>query len=105
MRKLLLKEAKRRAKKKNVSFEISVNDIDIPEFCPILGILLRPGRGYIRHGSPTLDRIIPELGYVKGNVQVISNRANLLKNNASLQELLAVTAHVQQVKDVLDVVL
>jgi hypothetical protein len=37
--------------------------------------------------SPSLDKIIPSKGYIKGNVWVISNRANTLKNDASLQEL------------------
>lgn len=37
--------------------------------------------------SPTLDRIVPQLGYVKGNVQVISHQANKMKNNASFEDL------------------
>lgn len=37
--------------------------------------------------SPSIDRIIPELGYTKGNIRVISNRANLLKSNATIEEL------------------
>ena len=31
--------------------------------------------------------MIPELGYIKGNVWVISNKANRIKNNATLEEL------------------
>lgn len=34
-----------------------------------------------------LDRFIPELGYVKGNVHFLSRRANRLKNNVSSKEL------------------
>lgn len=41
----------------------------------------------IMKNDPSVDRIIPELGYTKGNVRVISNRANLLKNNASIEEI------------------
>jgi hypothetical protein len=39
--------------------------------------------------SPSLDRIKPELGYVPGNIQVISARANVMKNDATPEELLA----------------
>lgn len=39
--------------------------------------------------SPTLDRIHPDIGYVPGNVMVISAKANRMKNNASLEELKA----------------
>ena len=46
------------------------------------------GNGKIGDTSPTLDKIIPERGYVKGNVQVISHKANSMKRNASLDELL-----------------
>ena len=56
----------------------------------------RPGRG--KKGavpsSPSLDRIIPELGYVPGNVQVISHQANTMKSNATLKELKAFAAWV-----------
>ena len=58
----------------------------IPESCPILGIPLFMGT---RHNpnSPSLDRVDNTLGYVKGNVQVISYRANALKKDASIKEL------------------
>lgn len=46
-----------------------------------------------RHdGSPTIDRIINDLGYVKGNVIVISWRANRIKSDATLAELKAIVA-------------
>jgi len=37
--------------------------------------------------SPTLDRLVPELGYVKGNIRVISYKANAMKSDASIQEI------------------
>jgi hypothetical protein len=37
--------------------------------------------------SPSLDRIIPDRGYVPGNVRVVSDRANRLKGKRSLSEL------------------
>lgn len=79
-----------RARVSGIPFEISIEDIIIPEFCPVLGIKLNvnvnKGSGY-HDDSPSLDKIKPELGYIKGNVRVISNRANLLKNNSSSKEL------------------
>ena len=42
--------------------------------------------------SPTLDKIIPEMDYVRGNIAVMSSRANRIKNDASLAELAAVAA-------------
>lgn len=37
--------------------------------------------------SPTLDRIDPTKGYHKGNIQILSGKANNMKNNATLEEL------------------
>jgi hypothetical protein len=86
----LLGLARSRARAAGVRFDIDVSDVVIPKRCPILDILLRRGRGRPSPASPSLDRIIPDLGYVKGNVMVISYRANMLKNNAPPCDLIAV---------------
>ena len=78
--------AKARAKKKNLPFNIEVEDCIAPENCPVLGIPLSVGDKTHRN-SPTLDRIIPEKGYIKGNVIVISHKANSIKNNANYDEI------------------
>ena len=70
--------AKYRAKQKSLDFNITKEDIIIPDTCPLLGTPME---------SPSLDRIDSSKGYIKGNVWVISNRANTLKNDATLQEL------------------
>lgn len=80
--------AKERALKYNLPFEIQVDDIKIPAFCPILNIPLYPGTGKVHRNSPSLDRIIPELGYIPSNIWVISYRANTIKTNASKDELI-----------------
>ena len=84
--KRLLCWAKSRAIKNNLPFNIDESDIFIPEFCPLIGIKLERG-SKIHNSSPTLDKIIPELGYVKGNVWVISWKANRLKSNLDQYEL------------------
>lgn len=70
----LLNGAKLRAKKFGLPFNIELCDIVIPTHCPVLGLLLKPSSGHHSPSSPTLDRIIPQLGYVKGNVAVIVAR-------------------------------
>lgn len=79
--------AKRRAKVHGLDFNIEKEDIIIPDTCPVLGIKLVVGNGNAHDSSPSLDRIIPEKGYVKGNVIVVSHKANTIKSNATIQEL------------------
>lgn len=85
----MLTTARNRAKTKGLPFDLTEDDIDIPVFCPVLGIKLERGvEGTGRSdASPSLDRIVPERGYVKGNVVVVSNRANRMKNDGSPEEL------------------
>lgn len=90
--KIMHQSARRRAQLKGLVFEISVEDITIPEFCPILGIPLVSAIGGGRRGgernSPSLDRIDNNLGYTKENIQVISTLANAMKSSASPEELI-----------------
>jgi hypothetical protein len=85
---ILYQVAKRRAKKLGIPFDITVDDIrsvyPTDGNCPALGIKLQPNwdtTGGYCGTSPSLDRIVPELGYIKGNIAVISVKANLIKNN------------------------
>lgn len=82
--------AKGRAKKLNLPFDLDFNDTIPPSYCPILGIELKRNTGGKSYSgnSPSVDRIDPSKGYVKGNIQVISQRANVMKNDASPEELL-----------------
>ena len=88
IKRFMVYAAKSRAKRNNLPFNINENDFDLPEYCPILNIPLQIGNKKILSNSPTLDRIIPDIGYVKNNVWVISNKANTMKNNATPEELL-----------------
>jgi hypothetical protein len=86
--KKLYRFAKQRATKLNLPFDITEEDITVPTHCPALGIELVHNQNSVGPNSPTLDKLVPELGYVKGNIAVISHKANLMKNNATLEELL-----------------
>lgn len=79
--------AKHRAKKNNLEFNISVDDIIIPEYCPVLKIKLEMFCNSQSRTSPSLDRIDSSKGYILGNIQVISWLANTMKSNATYQEL------------------
>ena len=93
--KALLDGIRSRAPRKGIPFNIDETDIPIPEYCPVLGvpIVLEPFRH--DHG-PSVDRILPELGYVKGNVRIICNLANRIKSNASLEQLRLIVAYVER---------
>ena len=87
----ILRSLKHRAKKKGMEFNLTKEDVVIPEFCPILGIKLQSHVGEGTGGkfnSPSVDRIDNSLGYVKGNVWVISQLANAMKSEASPEQLI-----------------
>ena len=80
---------------KNIEFNLSVEDVLVPSHCPVLGVELN-----FNSHSPycaTVDRIKPELGYIKGNVVIVSKRANQIKSDASLEEMLKVTDYYRQI--------
>ena len=81
------KSAKSRANKKGIDFNIEESDIIIPDVCPLLEVPLKFGDKTNYDYSPSLDRIDNTKGYIKGNIQVISKKANTMKNSATLQEL------------------
>lgn len=87
IKKAILRTAKARAKKKGIVFDITIDDFSLPDKCPLLEIPLAVNYDASSDNSYSLDKIIPELGYVKGNVWIISNKANAIKSNASLEEL------------------
>lgn len=88
--------AKRRAREENLPFDIQESDIECPNTCPVLGIPLQIGIGFRSDNSPSLDKIIPNKGYVKGNVKVISYRANRFKSDAVLDEIIKVAEYMRK---------
>lgn len=80
--------AKKRCVKSGKEFNIEPTDIpEIPKFCPILGIELIISNNGPTDKSPSLDRIDSSKGYIKGNIRIISNRANRIKSDATYDEL------------------
>lgn len=77
------KEHIRKREQQGLPFNLEFEDVVIPDVCPVFKVpMVKRGRY-----APSLDRKIPHLGYVKGNVQVISRLANNMKQNASPEEL------------------
>ena len=89
---------KRRAMAKGLPFNLDHKYLCAiaPSKCPIFKMPLAWGygslatRGHVADNSPSLDRIVPESGYVKGNVAWISNKANMIKSSADEKDLYAV---------------
>ena len=85
---IMLNSAKGRARKRNMPCLITAKDIlnvwPVDDLCPVLGIELK--HNYDKSGghtpnSPSLDCINPKLGYIPGNIAVMSQKANLLKGD------------------------
>ena len=78
-------------KKKQIPFNLDVEyllSIAVDK-CPVFGFELAWDgvRNKVKSNSPSLDRIIPELGYIKGNVRYLSNQANTMKSYATKEQL------------------
>ena len=91
LEKMLLENAKKRSKENNLPFNIDENYIKsifpLDNNCPIFGTKFIRNDYYAR---ASLDRIVPELGYVKDNIIILSNRANMIKSDCSIQELFSI---------------
>ena len=87
---------KQRALTDGREFDLELEDIIIPTHCPILHIPLAVNSNAYKNGkygpndfSPSLDRIDNSKGYVRENIQVISQRANRMKGAATVDDLKA----------------
>lgn len=81
---------RQKAKRNNIPFTIKYEELELPEFCPVLGLKLNYRWRELDttdYTKASIDKLIPALGYVPGNVFVISWRANRLKNNMTIDEL------------------
>ena len=79
-----------RAREKGIPCTIKWTDIQAIyiDTCPLLEIPINWDRTSGRdNGTPSIDRVIPEKGYVPGNIRIISNLANMMKSSASKEQL------------------
>ncbi len=84
----VLKRAKDRATKLNLEFNLTEEDIVIPNLCPYLHFPLSftLGKGH-QDSNISLDRIDNSKGYIKGNIEIISHLANRMKSNSTKNQL------------------
>ena len=88
----LLNAARYRAGQQDVPFDLTLKDIIVPELCHVFGVPLVRGIGKVWDYSPTLDKIVPALGYVVGNIVVVSHLANRIKSDATPEQLTLVAS-------------
>jgi hypothetical protein len=82
-----LRTIKWKSQKNGIPFDIELKDfLPLPETCPALGTPMHYEGD--RDSIPTFDRLVPNLGYVKGNVHLISHRANRMKSDATPEEIM-----------------
>lgn len=92
-RKQALRVMKHRAKDKGLEFSITVDDLQWPDTCPILGTPI----GYTigtKWDSPSVDRVDSSKGYTPDNVRVISTLANSMKAHATPEQLAAFSRNI-----------
>lgn len=82
--KILLWSAKARAKKKNLPFSIQLEDIVIPEKCPLCDVSLKVHDG---QNAPSIDQIIIGFGYTSDNILVLCTGCNSRKKDATIEWL------------------
>jgi len=89
-----IKTLRNRAKIKKIPMEVTPEYLKkfLPNdmICPVLGIKMEIGQKNKNVNSPSIDRIIPEKGYVPGNIIIVSNKANGIKSNATPDEIIKV---------------
>ncbi|RWZ86751.1 MAG: hypothetical protein EO766_13170 [Hydrotalea sp. AMD] len=92
----MLSRAAQRAKKYKVDFDLTKEDIIIPDKCPLLNVPFKLGVKHDYQLSPSIDRIDPLKGYTKDNIKIISTLANTMKNSATKEQLLEFSKHINQ---------
>lgn len=83
----IYRKCRYRAEQRGLDFNLDISDIVIPDVCPILEVPFVYGDKGDYSYPPSINRIDNSKGYVKGNIQIISMKANTMKNSANPEEL------------------
>jgi hypothetical protein len=86
--KKILVQSKSRAKTRGIEYNITETDITIPTICPYLKVPFIAGTKDNYEYTHSIDRKDNSKGYVPGNVEIITKKANSMKNSASEAELI-----------------
>lgn len=90
-----------RAKKEGYKSDLTIDyllDIFPKDFkCPALCIKMEWGNKKGTRTSPSLDKINPDKGYMKGNVAIISLKANSIKSDATPKEVIKVAKWLEEI--------
>lgn len=92
---VMLHNAKNRAKKLNIEFSLTKEDIIIPNKCPLLETPFIVGTKENYLYTPTIDRIDINKGYTKDNIKIITMLANSMKNAATFDQLLTFSKNIK----------
>lgn len=96
---VMLKNSRQRAKRADIEHTLTSNDIIIPDICPVLGIKLEVGDRKNHSNAPSIDRIDNTKGYTKDNIVIVSCRANILKKDATIKELILLAEFYKQFEE------
>lgn len=95
---MFYKTKKSSVKKNKREFNLEVEDIIIPSHCPYLNIeLTTDPSSSSQPNYYSIDRMDSSKGYVKGNIQIISLLANIMKNNATTEQLITFSQNVLKI--------
>jgi len=89
---------KNRCKREGIEFNLTPEDIKWNTHCPVFGTKL----SYLKadkDNSPSIDRTDPNKGYIKGNIVVMSMRANRGKWNLTLDEMKILCYYMEQLNE------
>jgi hypothetical protein len=95
--KFLITYAKKHSKEQNRNFDIDVSDLENlmkiqNGFCALSGI------EFSEEIRPSLDRIDSNLGYEKGNIQLVLHDINRMKSNFSIERFLYLCEKITEAK-------
>lgn len=85
-----INQCKSRAAKEELPFDLDLEYVKsiYTDVCPYLGIKMKlVATSGNSMDAISIDKIIPALGYVKGNIQIISYKANVMKQDVDLNTL------------------